>query len=117
MTNQGVVLLAEKLGVGVEALWQVARSMPVYNALQNVPWAVLWAILTWVAWKKVVPWVDEKTEGGYDPEPARMIVRLFAIVPVLITAAYAVGCVSHLLGMVNPDAYALTMILSALKQR
>lgn len=118
MNEKALIALAEKLGVGVEALWGVLRTMPVYNAMQEMVMVVLSGAVCFAAWRWWLPRaraVKKKHEWDSDRDLV-LGVAYMAIGLSGLTTLIGVGMVaSHLLGLLNPDAYALRYIIATMR--
>jgi CBS domain containing-hemolysin-like protein len=117
MTDKGLEALAQKLGVAVSELWRVAQGLPAYNAMTTgvdlvislIAFGVLLKVRSWVATK-----VDPTGWGDtWD------VVHVATLVGIVVSGISVVACLSglgsHLIGMTNPEVYALKLLLSAVR--
>jgi len=116
--------LAEQLGTTVSAIWGVARTMPAYNALRWMPWALTWALLGLVMLLLRGParrHLESKSKDArytweVDFEKFTYGVTLTAPwIAAVIAALCLIAGLTNLVGLVNPDAYALEYIRAALR--
>lgn len=107
--SQALVQIAEQLGVAVEHLWAVAKSRPLYEAIQWVPWTVLWALIAASLWR-AAPSITKKD----DTAGAACYTLAFGVM--VCAGMTIIGCVNNLAGLLNPDAYALDYILNNLRR-
>ena len=127
-TTEALVRLADQLGVAVTELWRVARSMPVYRAMSAVPWVLAASTLSAVLYRRYsrglrrAEAARSDTSDAYAHFTARDIEKqaihygVLAIVLGAVALIFTAIAASHLVGLLNPDAYALEYILNRISR-
>lgn len=121
--TDALVRLADQLGVAVTELWRVAKSMPVYQAMSFVPATLVTGIVSVELLRRYrrerrraddMRRTDLRAASDIEngAVPAGVVGGVVGVVSLLLVAVAA----SHLVGLLNPDAYALEYILNHLSR-
>lgn len=121
--SQALTTLAQQLGTTVEMVWQVALTLPAYNAIKSAIWGLLWAVLSippavmFVRAKKERDRLLARREFVGDEVSAPYFFGgALTAMCLLVSAVYLGWALDHLAGVLNPQAYAMQFILGALSK-
>lgn len=104
-------LLAQKLGVTIEHLWQVLVRQAYIEAYFAIFWVILSVVLVTVACRYIVKTIDIAVKNNYDERLSGRIVMSFVLGILALTSLMAALTQCSDFGyLFNPEFYALDQV-------
>lgn len=121
--SQALTTLAQQLGTTVETVWQIALTLPAYNAIKSAIWGLMWACLAIPMGVVALRAKKERDalRARCESVPDALDFPYFfggglTVVCLFVSVVYLFWSLDHLVGVLNPQAYAMQIIFGALSK-